>query len=75
MHCFSPHWKKIGRIATLEFFLQFHISAMSLICNVYVSGNCASRTRASREFYLNTEEFIDAVAQELISKLQTPAVV
>ncbi|KAG5534899.1 hypothetical protein RHGRI_022873 [Rhododendron griersonianum] len=31
--------------------------------------------KASREFYLNTEEFIDAVAQELISKLQTPAVV
>ncbi|KAE9466468.1 hypothetical protein C3L33_01614, partial [Rhododendron williamsianum] len=30
--------------------------------------------KASREFYLNTEEFIDAVAQELISKLQTPAV-
>lgn len=31
--------------------------------------------KVSREFYLNTEEFIDAVAQELISKLQTPAVV
>ena len=31
--------------------------------------------RVSREFYLNTEEFIDAVAQNLISKLQSLAVV
>ncbi|GFY83131.1 isocitrate/isopropylmalate dehydrogenase family protein [Actinidia rufa] len=31
--------------------------------------------KVSREFYLNTEEFIDAVAQNLISKLQSLAVV
>ncbi|KAI8020253.1 hypothetical protein LOK49_LG04G03678 [Camellia lanceoleosa] len=31
--------------------------------------------KVSREFYLNTEEFIDTVAQNLISKLRTPAVV
>ncbi|XP_024977703.1 isocitrate dehydrogenase [NADP] [Cynara cardunculus var. scolymus] len=30
--------------------------------------------KASREFYLNTEEFIDAVAQNLDSKLQTLAI-
>ncbi|KAJ9562497.1 hypothetical protein OSB04_007657 [Centaurea solstitialis] len=31
--------------------------------------------KASREFYLNTEEFIDAVAQNLDSKLQTLAAI
>ncbi|CAL5378289.1 unnamed protein product [Camellia sinensis] len=31
--------------------------------------------KVSRGFYLNTEEFIDAFAQNLISKLRTPAVV
>ncbi|XP_065877564.1 isocitrate dehydrogenase [NADP] [Euphorbia lathyris] len=31
--------------------------------------------KVSREFYLNTEEFIDAVAQCLAAKLQEPAVV
>ncbi|XP_048230526.1 isocitrate dehydrogenase [NADP], chloroplastic/mitochondrial [Ricinus communis] len=31
--------------------------------------------KVSREFYLNTEEFIDAVAQNLESKLREPAVV
>ncbi|KAL6994369.1 isocitrate dehydrogenase (NADP(+)) [Sarracenia purpurea var. burkii] len=31
--------------------------------------------KVSREHYLNTEEFIDAVEQDLISKLLTPAVV
>ncbi|XP_027358002.1 cytosolic isocitrate dehydrogenase [NADP] isoform X2 [Abrus precatorius] len=31
--------------------------------------------KVSREFYLNTEEFIDAVAQNLERKLQEPAVV
>ncbi|XP_071713022.1 isocitrate dehydrogenase [NADP] [Rutidosis leptorrhynchoides] len=30
--------------------------------------------KTSREFYLNTEEFIDAVAQNLKLKLQTPAI-
>ncbi|KAK4488510.1 hypothetical protein RD792_004274 [Penstemon davidsonii] len=31
--------------------------------------------KVSREFYLNTEEFIDAVARNLESKLRTPALV
>ncbi|CAL5361902.1 unnamed protein product [Camellia sinensis] len=31
--------------------------------------------KVSRGFYLNTEEFIDAVAQNLISRLRTPVVV
>jgi len=31
--------------------------------------------RVSREFYLNTEEFIDAVAHNLETKLQDPVVV
>ncbi|KAG7033105.1 Isocitrate dehydrogenase [NADP], chloroplastic/mitochondrial [Cucurbita argyrosperma subsp. argyrosperma] len=30
--------------------------------------------KVSREFYLNTEEFIDAVAQNLVAKLQRPPV-
>lgn len=29
--------------------------------------------RVTREFYLNTEEFIDAVAQNLEAKLREPA--
>lgn len=31
--------------------------------------------KLTREFYLNTEEFIDAVAQNLDMKLKTPAAV
>jgi hypothetical protein len=31
--------------------------------------------RVTREFYLSTEEFIDAVAQQLRGKIQLPATV
>lgn len=37
--------------------------------------NIFSVARVTREFYLSTEEFIDAVAQQLQGKIQEPAAV
>lgn len=42
---------------------------------VIVSEGYDMSCRVTREHYLNTEEFIDAVAQNLETKLQAPTLV
>lgn len=54
--------------------------AFHQFCTLNCVSNCLDMDtgmmcRVSREFYLNTEEFVDAVAHNLERKLQEPSVV
>ena len=51
------------------------VSAMLFYLTCFREHEYVAVARVSREFYLSTEEFIDAVAQQLRGKIQTPAAV
>lgn len=62
----------------LDFALKLEASCIGTVEAGEMTKDLAILThgpRVSREFYLNTEEFIDAVARNLETKLQEPAVV